>query len=56
MPLSNVTHGDVMNLIADPEKPVVTDRSVIRLAPVILLFFIIAISPLGTAFYWAFTH
>lgn len=45
-----------MNHIADLEKPIVTDRSVIRLAPVILLLLVIALSPVSMAFYRAFTH
>jgi hypothetical protein len=45
-----------MNNNEATDKPIVLDHSVIRLAPLILLFFVIALSPLGTAFYGAFTR
>ncbi len=45
-----------MNESNNPKKPMASDTSVIRWAPVILVLFLIALSPLGTAFYWAFTR
>lgn len=45
-----------MNELNTPEKPMASDTSVIRWAPVILVLFVIALSPVGAAFYWAFTR
>ncbi|WP_157599978.1 hypothetical protein [Saccharospirillum impatiens] len=45
-----------MNDVNTLETATTSDLSVIRWAPVILVLFVIALSPLATAFYWAFTH
>lgn len=45
-----------MNELNTHHKPAASDTSVIRWAPLLLILFLIALSPVGTAFYWAFTR